>query len=175
MKPHQGLTQAATCPLPAVAAELFRLSCCAPTLSPTASSLHFSPSGTGELVISLAVVICTLSHTKVSRVLLASSLFLSLLTSSVFFFFWGGLFCGGGLLRCFVLRALSVQVSGRSFPGCHLSHRPGPLLDSSGFVGCPDTARKECRMIWNSARLLALLDKTLGRARDLATPTPLRV
>ena len=174
MKPHQGLTQAATCRCQ-LWQQNFSGSAAVRLLYLQQLLLSISPLlGQGQLVISPAEVICTLSHTKVSRVLLAASLFLSLLTSSVFFFFGGGAsFGGGGLLRCFALRALSVQVAGRSFPGHHLSHRSGPLLDSSGFVGCPDTARKEFRMIWNSARLLALLDKTLGRARGLATPTPL--
>lgn len=149
--------------LPAMAVELFSLSCCMYTFLSLPSSPHFSRLGWGKLVISLMEVICSLSHTEASRVLLAACLFLSLLTSSVC---WGW---GGGVSWGILLSGhLVFQAAEKSFPGNRLSHRSESLLESSGFVGCPVTARKEYGMIWDSARLLALLGKIPGRARGLA-------
>lgn len=109
MKPHQGLAWAATCQL---WRQNFSASAAVRLLHLCQLLLPISPlPGHGQLVIILVDVICTLSHTQVSRGLPATSLFLNLLTSSVFL--------GGGVSWDFLLSGHLVfrKATGRSFPG----------------------------------------------------------
>lgn len=134
MKPHQGLAQAATC-------QLWPQNFSA---SATVSASFFSPllpSGSGAVCYFTTESDMYPQSHKSQECSLAASPF-SLLISPVF---WRGV-CPG----ISGLREVSFQASGRSFLGCPLGPKSVPLLDSSGFIGCPVSARKQCTVIWDS-------------------------